>query len=214
MSTANFPSDCLPPEREYSSRAELEAAINDWARPRGYAFRCLRSRLKGNKQHYRAIYTCDRSGEPPKRTAPRVRKTSSKKTGCQFSVIANQTAGGWALIHRQGAQYSEHNHEPSLDAMAHPVHRRLDNDTKDLIIRLSFTGAKPQVIRHLIQPQNKLATRKDIANCIEDYKRAQQLIGRSAMQALVTELDKDGIGRDPGESREVLPTMSSNSKAS
>ncbi|PNP59906.1 hypothetical protein FNYG_14768 [Fusarium nygamai] len=34
----SFPDDCLPSERDYTSRDAVFKAINSWAAPRGYAF--------------------------------------------------------------------------------------------------------------------------------------------------------------------------------
>ena len=52
--------------------------------------------------------------------------TSSKKTGCEFSVSGVIVdAHHWEIRHRPDAKFSVHNHPPSHSALAHASHRRL-----------------------------------------------------------------------------------------
>ncbi|KJZ68365.1 hypothetical protein HIM_12244 [Hirsutella minnesotensis 3608] len=65
-----FPDDVLPPEGLYESRESLVAAVNDWAKPRGYAFITGKS-LKTANGRVRVILACDRNKLPPSASAER-----------------------------------------------------------------------------------------------------------------------------------------------
>lgn len=47
----------------------------------------------------RYIFACDRNKPPPSCSTDRVRRTSSRRTGCRFSVLAKQSLDGstWVL---------------------------------------------------------------------------------------------------------------------
>jgi hypothetical protein len=120
--------DILPPEGEYESREKVREAINAWARPRGYAFSIQRSRTDNGRGE--VVFSCDRgAGRIPSLSTSR--ETKSRRNGCLFSVTAKEErhTGIWHLKHRQGLQFRVHNHEPSLDPTAHPVHRQLSTQT-------------------------------------------------------------------------------------
>ena len=85
----------LPPADFYASEGEMWTAIQAWAAQHKYAFRVGRSNVV-NKHRKKLLYQCDRCGplpvenrprDDPQRPNHRIRSTSSKKTGCQFSVI-------------------------------------------------------------------------------------------------------------------------------
>jgi hypothetical protein len=84
----------LPPEAIYSSKEELYALIQAWAAQHYYAFRIRRSSKINNSPRIRITYNCDRCGPPPPKNHPqnyiyaRKRKTNTRKTGCQFSIMA------------------------------------------------------------------------------------------------------------------------------
>ena len=120
-----FPNDCLPPEDEYSSRESLHAAINAWAISRGYACVTGKSRKTCSGKRI-VVFSCDRGGVAPKTSVSRRRLTTSRRTGCQFSVLAKESLDNktWQLSYRSGSEHTLHNHEPSTDISAHPVHRQ------------------------------------------------------------------------------------------
>src|SRR5688572_26475420 len=95
-----FSDDCLPPEGDYDSRDALFTAINAWAAPRGYAFRTGRSK-KERTGKLTLTFTCDRACRPPSASKERQRRTTTRGTGCQFSVLAKQSSdlATWALRH-------------------------------------------------------------------------------------------------------------------
>lgn len=120
-----YPADCLPPEGEYESRDALFTAIKAWAAPRGYTFRIGRSTKEHSKKHT-VTFTCNRARPPPSEAKPRVRLTSSRGTGCQFSVLGKESYDStrWFLKHRIGSQFAVHNHEPNVGLAAYLVPRR------------------------------------------------------------------------------------------
>ena len=130
----------LPPQAQYTSREALFEAIQAWAKPLGYAFTTGKSkRLEGSKR-WKVYYTCDRSYQPPIRS--RVRHTSSRGTGCQFSVVAIETQDKltWELKHRPEYKFSIHNHAPSPHPGAHPSHRHMPPQTQALTQVLFTAG--------------------------------------------------------------------------
>ena len=102
----------LPPERIYGTREELKQSLQSWARRNFYAFRIQRSSNIHNRCRVRLVYSCDRAGNPPAdtdltRSNARKRKTITRKTDCQFSVIASEHADGrWVLRHRSDPIHS------------------------------------------------------------------------------------------------------------
>jgi hypothetical protein len=91
--TQTFVGDALPPEGVYESRESLLAAINSWAKPRGYAFTTGKSTRTANGR-IKVVYTYDRNKAPPNASIERVRRTSSRRTGCKFSVLAKESLDG------------------------------------------------------------------------------------------------------------------------
>ena len=194
QAASRFPDDCLPPEAEYDSRDALFSAINAWAAPRGYAFVTGRSR-KEKTGRVTVTYACDRSRRPPSQSINRIRKTSTRSTCCQFSVLAKQSLDTmtWSLRHRPDSQFAVHNHDPSLHQSAHPTHRALSNTDRSSIIDLSTSGTAPRDIQtYLRQNSNTIATRQDIYNRISESKR-QLRNGQSTMHAFAKEMEKEGF---------------------
>ncbi|KAL7755655.1 hypothetical protein ACKLNR_014182 [Fusarium oxysporum f. sp. zingiberi] len=194
-----FPDDVLPPEGQYTSREELATAINAWAAPRGYAFISQRSTRSSTR---RAIvpFICDRGGGPAASAASatpkkRIRKTTSRRTGCLFSVIAKASLceTQWSLRHRPSPQFHQHNHPPSFGPVAHPVHRQLSRPDESMVYRLSGAGIMPKQIRsYLHTSSNTLATQQDIYNCIARGKRLLAE-GQSHIHTLADQLNSEGF---------------------
>src|SRR5436190_21391091 len=124
----------LPPENFYTTEEEMWTSIQAWAAQHKYAFRVGRSKpIGGNRK--KILYQCDRCGklpvenrprDDPRRPHDRIRSTSSKKTGCMFSVNGIMVdAHHWEIRYRPDPKFSVHNHPPSHSAMAHASHRRL-----------------------------------------------------------------------------------------
>ncbi|RKF60029.1 hypothetical protein OnM2_055060 [Erysiphe neolycopersici] len=122
----------LPPEVIYSSKEELYTSILAWAAQHHYAFMIGRSKKINNGRRIKIFYNCDRYGPPPSDNHPqnhlqdRRRHTTTRKTNCQFSIVALQyTETQWEVRYRPGVEYSIHNHPPSQAISSHPAHRRL-----------------------------------------------------------------------------------------
>ncbi|PWI63991.1 hypothetical protein PCL_01195 [Purpureocillium lilacinum] len=197
-----IPADCLPPEGKFESRDALYAAINAWAAPRGYAFTTGRSTRKKANGRPTVTYTCDRAGRPgahrgkgDKPMDPK-RQTSTRITGCQFSINAKQDPDGtqWDVKHRPGSQFAVHNHEPSPH-ISHPRLRALSASDKATTSDLTQASIAPRDIRTYLRQNSSsggVATQQDIYNCIAKSKRAL-CEGQSTIQALANELDSQGF---------------------
>ena len=83
----------LPPEAIYSSKEELYTAIQAFAAQYNYAF-CISRSTKAHGSRTRVVYNCDQYGLPPPENHPqgylqaRKRETKTRKTGCQFLIVA------------------------------------------------------------------------------------------------------------------------------
>ena len=192
----DFPSDCTPPEAIYNSRDELHAAINAWAAPRGYAFVVGKSMKKASFKRHVVHFCCDRgAGRTPTASRIRQRETTTRRTGCQFSILAKEdvTTRTWAVVHRKGVEFNTHNHEASITKGAHPVHRQLSTTDTALVQGMANAGVAPKEIRSFLRTQSdSLATQQDIYNCIAKGKR-DLVQGQNNIHALANELDKDGF---------------------
>lgn len=148
----------LPLPAFYSSQKDLYDSIQAHAFKHHYAFSIGRSRKINSSSRRMVEYYCDRYGKPPVRNrsesprnrseSPRNRSeifrdhtegplrrrkrcTSSRKTGCTFSVNAWELLDGrWELRHKPEAKYSCHNHPPSQSPSSHPSHRRIPTETR------------------------------------------------------------------------------------
>lgn len=186
--------DALPPEGIFSSREALLAAINSWAKPRGYAFTTGKSTKTANGR-VKVIYACDRNKQPPSSSVERVRRTSSRRTGCKFSVIAKESRDGsiWTLSYRLDQECAKHNHPPSEHPSAHPAYRRFEEQDVVTVSNLAKSGATARDIRtYLHNHSETLATQRDIYNRIIEIRRDLRE-GQSSIQALVDQLHKEGF---------------------
>lgn len=194
MAQTSFVDDVLPWEGTYESRESLFKAINSWAKPRGYAFTTGKSSKTPNGR-VKIVYACDRNRLPPSTSVERVRRTSSRKIGCKFSVLAKQSLDGrtWILGHRPDKECAKHNHPPSEDPSAHPAHRRLEERDATSISNLTTSGSAPRDIRtYLHNHSDTLATQRDIYNRIAATRRDLRE-GQSSIQALVDQLYNEGF---------------------
>lgn len=186
--------DALPREGIYESREALLADINSWAKPRGYAFTTGKS-TKTPSGRVKVVYACDRNKKPPSSSEGRVRRTSSRRTNCKFSVLAKQSLDGstWVLTHRPDAECARHNHPPSADPSAHPAHRRFKEQDATTISKLAISGTAPREIgSYLHNHSDTLATQRDIYNRIAATRRNLRE-GQSSIHALVDQLHREGF---------------------
>ena len=131
----------LPPEQIYNSKDALFKAINEWAKPRGYGFVIGRSKRAPGSMREKVYFSCDRCYNP-NRSVSRVQDSSSRGTGCEFSVIGSETIDktSWELKHRPDGKYSVHNHAPSVHPAAHPVHRQMSIEVQNINQALYESG--------------------------------------------------------------------------
>jgi hypothetical protein len=191
---ASFPQDCLPPEGEYQSRDALFQAINAWASSRGYAFITGRStREKTGRQTI--TFMCDRRRNHPILLRNRQRMTTTRTTGCEFSVLGKESRDKrtWTLRHRSDQRFSQHNHGPSQDVTAHPILRALSTEDLSQLQGLANAGIAPKEIRtYMRQNTDTITTQQDIYNRIADARR-QVSQGQSSINALADHLFKEGF---------------------
>lgn len=192
--TREFSDDVLPPEGEYESRDATLKAINAWAAPRGYAFINGRS-TKEKSGRQTVTYLCDRRSKPPDTSTQRKRKTTTRATGCEFSVLAKESLDKttWALKHRSDLRFSSHNHEPSQHPSAHPAHRTFSEGELSQLKNLVTAGIAPKDIRTYIhQNTTSIATQQDIYNRVADVRR-EVCEGQSSINAFANQLDREGF---------------------
>jgi hypothetical protein len=201
----------LPPESVFSTREELAEYLKEWSATFNYGFRICRTRQKSPTRKV-VIYECDRAGSPPSIDGPkeRIRRVSSRKTQCKFSIKAVETAtGSWEIRHRPDPQFAVHNHLPSLAAAAHYQHRRFDTDEKDiarqlfdagkgiliielnnLLIEIGITPAK--AMTYFRQNSEKQFLPYDFYNLYASLRRDIRR-GLSSTDALIEDLKERGI---------------------
>jgi hypothetical protein len=131
----------LPPEAVYQTQEELFQSIQAWAFIHGYCFVVRRSKKRATKSK-QIYYACDRSGKftTNRANGPYTRQSGTKKTDCQFSLVAQESADGWEVQHRHGSQYSVHNHEASSGPIAHPGHRKWLAQRQETVKDLGSAG--------------------------------------------------------------------------
>ena len=183
----------LPPLAVYPTREVLYEAIQSWAKPRGYAFTGGRGK-KVSSGRTKAYYLCDRCPPilPPRE---RIRDTQTRGTGCLFSVIALEKASGECeLKYPPEVQYNTHNHLPSQSPSAHPSHRYISIQTKNIAQSFFLAGIQPQQTPTFIRQVDSttLVQPRDIYNQNAAFRRDIQQ-GKSATEALIQHLQKSGI---------------------
>lgn len=176
----------LPSPGEYNSQEEIRAALRAWAAPRHYAF-VIKQSWKTSSGRKKVFFNCDRGAgrKPSLNEAARLRKTSSQRTDCKFSVLAveGQDRSVWYLKHRTEGGFAEHNHKHSRRPAAHTEHRKLTKEQRLLVQDLSDSGASPSTIMiHLYKDRTVKAIPQDFYNCISEGSRACAQ-GQSSIQA-------------------------------
>lgn len=145
-----------PPEASFSTFEALLQSVNAWGLARGYACVIGRSKKKNKVGLKKVLLTCDKGGTSKHNMLPidspaRRRATTSRKTGCQFSLYAIETTMEWLLKYRPDGQYNMHNHPPSKGAQDHPAARRLDRTAVAAVKALKDAGVSAQETLKQIQ---------------------------------------------------------------
>ena len=141
-------------------------------------------------------YSCDRGSYQIRRSKPlaympddqRKRKRFVSQTQCQYEVYIrfSKRRVAWLVTESQS-----HNHEPSLSAAVHAVHRRLQPEEKTHLIELATSncGLTRSQISRLLKEKNpeNISVMKDISNAIATAKR-DQLNGLTNIESAVERL--------------------------
>ncbi|KAJ5441771.1 hypothetical protein N7491_004177 [Penicillium cf. griseofulvum] len=181
------------PVTQFRTREEGIAAINEFARPHGYAVTSRRSKTtkKGVVKTIRLI--CDRGRVPAEVTEEPLakrRNTNTLATGCPFRIALrlNLTTDHWHLT----IENPTHNHLPS-PASTHTTQRAIElthkKDKVENAIRQGRTTRQILTKLREADPESTIIA-QDIYNT---RKKLNQifLAGRTPIQALLQELPKD-----------------------
>ncbi len=135
----------LPPKATYLSAEEAKEAIEKWAAQYNYAFTKLCSKPVNGSQR-KEVWACDQSGQPPSSDNQHHTNqacqccTSSRKTGCKFSVnLVEVNPTCWEVRYHE-AQFCTYNHTPSSSQWSHPTHRQLGKEEIDKLRELHSAG--------------------------------------------------------------------------
>ncbi|OAQ58993.1 transposase [Pochonia chlamydosporia 170] len=130
----SIPNPPIPGEPAQSINA-LFAEVNAFAKSHGFGIIKANGVVRpGHRSRY--VFQCDRYGAPRPGRGAGIRKRKSRKSGCQWKIIAEtlpENGFYWTLRQFPNTEHHEHNHEPSADAAAHPVHRRLTSPVKAIV---------------------------------------------------------------------------------
>lgn len=136
-----LPGSQLPSCATYTSKELLYQSIKAWSKGKGSAFVVGRSKTttSGRRKVY---YYCDRNNTPKGGIGNAIRKTQSRGTSCQVSIIAYESLDklSWELQHRQESIYCIHNHALSLHEAAHPSYRQIPPDIQAIGQELHNAG--------------------------------------------------------------------------
>ncbi|KAD4180104.1 hypothetical protein E3N88_28695 [Mikania micrantha] len=96
---------------------------------------------------------------------PKVRRTGSKKFGCEFELIGKyeRSCGGWKLCEVN----NEHNHQGAEKLGGHPYAMRLNESKTHLVEQLSNQNMLPRDVLAAIKDQNpdNVSNLRSIYNC-------------------------------------------------
>ncbi|RKK18956.1 hypothetical protein BFJ67_g17679, partial [Fusarium oxysporum f. sp. cepae] len=149
-------------------------------------------------QRSRYVLQCDRYGAPRPGRGAGLRKRKSRKSGCLWKIIADalpENGFQWTLRHFPDAEHRHHNHNPSTDAAAHPVHRRLTSPVKATIQSSSRrVGIRARDIGGIVRDHfpDSVYTKRDIYNARARISR-ENLGGYSSTAALIKLFDDKEI---------------------
>lgn len=174
---------------------QLQDAINAHGKANGYAVnrQNASNRIAGQPTYYTIV--CDRFGLPRPTEGVRLRKSSTRKSGCKFKASAKLTDEGWVFRHHKDPRYHVHNHPKSLDLSAHPQHRKIKSPVKNLVKKMSsYSAIKAREISKMVEEEepNSHFTIKDINNARQAFRR-QEKDGCSASGAVIKAFDQEGV---------------------
>jgi hypothetical protein len=140
-----------PPEATYATFEALLHYANRHAFAHGYAMVIGRSKRKNKNGFKKVLLACDRAGSSVKKGSAiamdptlRKRKTTSRKTGCNFGIYAIEGPMEWKLQWRPDPGTCSHNHGPSKDVTEHPAARKLNASAVAAVKALKDAGLSVQ----------------------------------------------------------------------
>ena len=179
----------------YDDFDALMAFSNAWARDHGYAMAIQRRTNRDKAGNYRRVdLYCDRGGKITASRSTGIReKSTSRKTGCAFSIKVNLIDDLWVPTVLEAA----HNHGPSLDAASHPIHRRktwTQQQKEEVRSHFKSTLGSARDIASIMSSKypQQLWPRVDIRNEITKA-RDESLAGYTPTQALIRAFEERSI---------------------
>lgn len=154
----------------FSTREELIKKVYDYYLAKNIVTVISRS----DKEKLFLEIGCDRGGKyrPNHKNLERSRKSTTKKTDCQFKVKCKFVSNTWIIT----SINETHNHEIDEKLIAHPYCRRLDEGTFEEIKLSTFEGVRPKQI------MNKILGRFGLENIIRrDIYNARVLISKEEL---------------------------------
>lgn len=189
---------------QYPSFAALLAAVNAQAQRCGFGIVKRRSSNKCDKRgfHLRIDLECERARlvQSTKNTEPGVksREEFSRRCGCDWKAkaIFNCEKEAWQFAIRDG--HDQHNHLPSQNGGAIPVHRRSTLARPEVQEALHDLLRNPRnhsidVAEALQRQHGAQATSHDVRNASNKRKREEHG-SRGPFQQFLHELKGDGLG--------------------
>jgi len=188
------------PESSFKTPEEARVAANSFALPHGYALVHKSTLFDKKKRRRRIVLGCDRHGsrrEYISTTRKKRPNAATRKCGCsmELNIVRigepETSSERWKLEHR--TRSIVHNHPPSSNPSAHPVHRRA---SRTMLVRTTIatdanTGTRvaQTASRLRLEHPDVLFVDHDIYN---ERQRAvtSQLDGMSRMEFLLKELEE------------------------
>ena len=198
----------------FATLQEGITAIQEHGRQNGYGMVVRRSaKDKKDKTLVRQCYLeCDLHNHSASQSqSAGLRQSGSRQIGCPFRIVLRWRPGHAAYEANVGN--TSHNHPPSLDPKAHPVHRNhelistsintsqsrsgpfsisvinsLHNPAIDTIDNLSQLGLAPRIITARIQQQRDITLTNRVIYNYHARLCCQQLAGRLPIEALLENL--------------------------
>jgi hypothetical protein len=113
-----------PLSRHFATLQEAITAIQEHGRQNGYGIVVRRSvKDKKDKTLIRHYYLeCDHHDHPASQSqSAGLRQSGSRQIGCPYRIVLHWRPG--QAVYKADLRVSSHNHSPSLDPKAHPVHQ-------------------------------------------------------------------------------------------
>jgi len=188
-----FPEGLIPGGQ--LSTQELNYALNAHGKEHGYAVTLRNGKKDKTGGISRYCVYCVKYGEPAPSAGAGLRKTATKRTGCQFKATVALKPEGWMFIHHAKPEHCVHNHGPALDAAAYRRHRQITPEIKAKVKALSaYTALRAREILAIVKGEHAGCdlTIKDINNLRQSIRR-QEMDGCMPSGAIIKAFDGAGV---------------------